>query len=200
MPLNQTTTNPATARQMLDAIFELFGQRGSFAYLGEPVSQLEHALQAATAARRAGASSPLIAAALLHDIGHLIHDRGDDCADHGIDTRHEEMGARWLQAHFGPEVTEPILLHVAAKRYLCATDPGYFQSLSPASVQSLRLQGGPFSDDEARRFRAGPHAQAAVDLRRWDEAAKIPGLLTPNLDHFRSHLERALGLPAASDR
>jgi phosphonate degradation associated HDIG domain protein len=175
----------------IDFVLRLFQQRGGAAYLGEPVSQTEHALQAARAAEQAGAGAALVAAALLHDVGHLLHDLPEDCALAGIDDAHEERGARWLARHFGPEVTEPVRLHVGAKRFLCATDPAYAARLSEASRRSLRLQGGPLAPDEAARFRLHPHADAAVALRRLDEQAKVPGLPTPGLDHFRPFLEAA---------
>ena len=172
-----------------ERILKLFRDRGHAAYFGEEVSQTEHALQAASAAERAGASPALIAAALLHDIGHLLHDQPEDCAESGIDARHEVLGARWLQQFFGPEVTEPIRLHVAAKRYLCAVDPAYFRRLSEASILSLKAQGGPFAPEEVEAFRAGPHAEAALALRRWDEMAKVKELPTPDLRHFIPLLE-----------
>jgi len=181
---------PSAGPEVIDWIVEVFRRRGDSAYVGEPVSQTEHALQAAFAAEQAGADSALIAAALLHDIGHLIHDLDEDCADHGIDSRHEELGAHWLANYFGPQVVEPIRLHVPAKRYLCATQPEYLKGLSSASLHSLQLQGGPFTPEEAAAFRAGPHASAALTLRQWDELAKVPGLKTPDLDHFRPHLYR----------
>jgi phosphonate degradation associated HDIG domain protein len=180
--------------ELLERIFRLFAERGAAAYLGEAVSQAEHALQAAWAAERAGAASALVSAALLHDVGHLLHELPDDCAGHGVDDRHEALGAAWLGAHFGPEVAEPVRLHVAAKRFLCAAEPGYRNGLSEASLVSLRLQGGPFSAAEAERFRQGPFAAAAVALRRWDDGAKVERLLTPPLEHFRPHLEAALVL------
>jgi OPA family glycerol-3-phosphate transporter-like MFS transporter len=176
----------------VERILTLFRERGDAAYIGEPVSQTEHALQTALAAEQAGASSPLIAAALLHDVGHLLHHLPEDCAEHGVDDGHEGLGARWLARFFGPEVTEPIRLHVPAKRYLCAMESGYAERLSEASALSLKLQGGPYTPDEAAQFRRDPHAEAAVLLRRWDEAAKLPGLKTPDLEYFRPHLEAAL--------
>jgi phosphonate degradation associated HDIG domain protein len=175
----------------IELVMRLFKERGDAAYIGEPVSQTEHALQTAWAAEQAGAGGDLVAAALLHDVGHLLHDLPEDCALAGIDDAHEERGARWLVRHFGPGVAEPVRLHVAAKRFLCATEPTYAARLSEASVRSLRLQGGPFTPDEAARFRADPHAEAAVTLRRLDEQAKIPGLRTPGLEHFRPCLEAA---------
>jgi phosphonate degradation associated HDIG domain protein len=175
----------------VDFVIRLFKQKGDAAYIGEPVSQTEHALQAAWSAEKAGASPCLIAAALLHDIGHLLHDLPEDCAHHGIDDAHEVRGARWLVQHFGPDVTEPVRLHVPAKRYLCSTDPAYRSQLSEASELSLKLQGGPFTPAEVAEFRQNPYAQAAVALRRHDEEAKIAGLATPGLEHFRPYLEAA---------
>jgi phosphonate degradation associated HDIG domain protein len=173
----------------IDFVMRLFKERGDAAYLGEPVSQTEHALQTAWAAERAGARKALVAAALLHDVGHLLHDFPEDCALVGIDDAHEERGGRWLAQHFGPAVAEPVRLHVAAKRYLCATDASYAARLSKASLRSLRLQGGPFTPEEAAQFCTRPHADAAVVLRRFDEEAKVPRLNTPGLEHFRPYLE-----------
>ena len=173
-------------------IFTLFRERGDAAYIGEAVSQTEHALQTAWAAEKANAGSGLIAAAFLHDIGHLLHHLPEDCADAGIDDRHEGLGARWVARYFGPDVSEPIRLHVPAKRYLCAVEPGYRAGLSEASIRSLNIQGGAFSPEDVEQFRQNAHSNAAVLLRRWDEEAKIPGLTTPDLEHFRPHLEAAL--------
>jgi gamma-butyrobetaine dioxygenase len=170
--------------------------RGGDAYFGEPVSQLEHATQAAWFASQATSPPALVAAALLHDIGHLLHDRGENVADAGIDTCHEEAGYAWLLARFGPAVAEPVRLHVAAKRYLCAVDPAYFALLSPASVQSLALQGGPFTEEQAREFERRPWYREAVQLRRWDDAAKQPGLAVPLLEEYRTLLDT---LPAAGN-
>ncbi len=175
----------------VDSLIRLFKERGDDAYIGEPVSQTEHALQTAWAAERAGAGTTLIVAALLHDVGHLLHDLPEDCAQAGIDDAHETRGARWLEQHFGPKVAEPVRLHVDAKRFLCATDPAYLAMLSEASLRSLKLQGGPFAPDEVAKFRNHPHAEAAVALRRFDEQAKVPGLPTPGLEHFRPYLEAA---------
>jgi phosphonate degradation associated HDIG domain protein len=176
---------------LIDEIFRVFREYGAEQYLGEQVSMTEHMLQSAYAAEQEGAPARLVAAALLHDYGHFIHDLDADAADHGIDTRHEEVGYAFLAEHFGPEVAEPIRLHVAAKRYLCATDPSYLAELSPASLHSLSLQGGPYSAPEAAAFEASPFAADAVRLRRWDDVGKVAGLETPDLEHYRATLEAA---------
>ncbi len=177
---------------VIDEIATLFHDKGNQAYLGEQVSIAEHMLQTAQAAERARASSALTVVALLHDFGHLVHVMADDSADHGVDTVHEQAGAEWLSRAFGPDVTEPIRLHVAAKRYLCAKYPTYLDVLSPASVHSLMLQGGPFSADNAAAFAALPHAAEAVQVRRWDDIGKVAGEPTPSFDDYRPLLESCL--------
>jgi phosphonate degradation associated HDIG domain protein len=176
----------------VDAVFRLFAERGSGLYFGEAVTETEHALQTAHLAEAANAAPSLVAAALLHDVGHLLHNLGEDAADRGIDGRHEDIGAAWLAKHFGPAVADPVRLHVAAKRYLCAAEPGYLGGLSAASRRSLELQGGPFTSDEQAAFRAEPHWEPALALRRWDDAAKVPGLAVPGVEHYRPCLEEAL--------
>jgi phosphonate degradation associated HDIG domain protein len=173
---------------IIDKIKLLFEQNGGSLYGGEAVTQLEHALQAAMLAEAEGATPALIAAALLHDIGHLLHDLPDDAPDAGIDDVHEELAHKWLRKYFGPEVTEPVRMHVEAKRYLCAAEPQYRDSLSDVSQQSLELQGGTFTIAEARRFEQRPFFEDGVRLRRWDDRAKILGLETPSLDHFLSYV------------
>jgi phosphonate degradation associated HDIG domain protein len=177
---------------IIDRILELFAGPGQAAYFGEAVSQTEHALQTARQAEIAGADNCLVTAALLHDIGHLLLGLPEDVAGHGLDARHEEGGAHWLERYFGPPVTSPIRLHVPAKRYLCAVEPSYLAGLSPASQLSLRLQGGPMPPDDARHFEHEQHFAAAVLLRRWDDAAKVAGLVVPGLEHYRARLETAL--------
>ncbi|MCX7699485.1 MAG: HD domain-containing protein [Gemmataceae bacterium] len=173
----------------IDEIFRLFLERGASLYFGERVTQTEHALQCAALAERERAGADLIAAALLHDIGHLLHALPEDIAERGIDSRHEAWGAAWLAGYFGPAVVDPIRMHVAAKRYLCATEPAYMASLSAASRLSLDLQGGPFSPTELAAFEQEPHFRSALALRRWDDAAKVPGLALPGLEHYRSILD-----------
>jgi phosphonate degradation associated HDIG domain protein len=172
-------------------VLQLFRQHGGSRYGGENVSQLEHALQAAYSAEQEGAPATLIAAALLHDVGHLLHDLPADAPDRGIDDQHEALGARWLATRFSAAVCEPVNLHVVAKRYLCANDPNYFALLSAPSIQSLALQGGPMSSEESRQFEQHPFHQQAVRLRRWDDAAKVEQLVTPFIEHFAQHLDAA---------
>jgi phosphonate degradation associated HDIG domain protein len=178
---------------VVEEIVRLLEERGNSAYGREAVSQREHALQAAYLAREAGAAPSLVVAALLHDVGHLLHDLSDDAPERGVDDRHEELAARWLDARFGPDVVEPARLHVEAKRFLCADEPGYHDALSEPSRVSLRLQGGPMSPEEAERFRASPHAAAAVILRRCDDCAKVPGLTVPGVETYIPWIERVLG-------
>jgi [1-hydroxy-2-(trimethylamino)ethyl]phosphonate dioxygenase len=169
----------------VDEILDLLAAQGKEAYFGEPVSVLEHCLQCAHYAEQSQASPAMIAAALLHDIGHVLHGLPEDIAQQGWDGAHEEVAAVYLARRFGEDVTETVRLHVAAKRYLCATDPSYFARLSPASVESLQLQGGVMSDEEVAAFEALPNARLAVQVRRWDDEAKIPQLEVPGLAHYR---------------
>jgi len=173
----------------VDALLECLKAGGAEAYFGEPVTVLEHSLQSAWFVRRKGGADTLVAAALLHDVGHLLHGEGEDAADRGIDTRHEDLGAKALAAHLPAEVLDPILLHVAAKRYLCHANPRYLAALSPASVESLALQGGPMTAAEADAFLKLPHAAEAVELRHADDAAKVPQLIVPELESYRALLE-----------
>jgi len=182
----------------LAAIERLFVQHGERFYDGkraEPVSALAHALQCAQFAETAQADAALVTAALLHDVGHFLPgievDEGAGPDTDIGDDRHEQRGAGWLAAGFGPAVTEPIRLHVEAKRYLAAADPAYAATLTPASVHSLALQGGPMSIEERRRFAARPFAAEAVQLRRWDDLAKEPGRRTAPLAHFLAVVQRA---------
>ena len=175
-------------------IGELFASEGARDYLGESVSVGAHLRQAGALAEAAGAAGPLVAAALLHDIGHLPLPGRDGLVGKdlmaGTDTRHGALGAEWLAAWFGPEVTEPVRLHVAAKRYLCAAEPSYFAKLSDASVYTLSVQGGPMSEAEARSFSAEPYAADAIAVRRWDDQAKDPSAAPPDFSRFRPLLER----------
>jgi gamma-butyrobetaine dioxygenase len=185
------TTVDGTA---LDLLSDLFAGEGAAEYFGEEVTQAEHMLQAAALAEAAGAGPALIAAALLHDVGHFgaltaaQGGRDGDVLMAGTDNRHSDTGADWLAQYFGPAVTEPVRLHVAAKRYLCAVEAGYFGRLSEASVHTLRVQGGPMTPAQAAVFEADPYADDAVALRRWDEQAKDPELTPPPFAHYRTLL------------
>lgn len=176
-----------------EEIREIYANRATGRYGLSAVNQLQHGLQAATLAERNGEPAHLIVAALVHDIGHMVHDLGDDPARSGIDDLHEERGAEWLARRFGPEVVEPVRLHVPAKRYLCAVDAGYFSKLSEDSVRSLALQGGPMSKEEVAAFEKLPFAEAAVRLRKLDEAAKNPSAITPELGHFMRYVDAVVG-------
>jgi phosphonate degradation associated HDIG domain protein len=174
---------------IVDDLLAIYDERGAEAYFGESVSVTEHALQSAYFAQRAKAPAALIVAALLHDIGHLIEEVPDDFGDWSSDARHEVSGARWLAAYFGPEVSEPVRLHVAAKRYLCATEAGYARVLSPASVKTLQLQGGVMSAAEIAAFEAEEHFREALKVRRFDDGAKVAGLAIPDFRHYGPLIE-----------
>ena len=182
--------SPNVPQPAVDHILEMFSKRGDSNYGGEAVSQRQHALQAAYFAEKTGADAALITAALLHDVGHLLHDLPEDAPDHGIDDAHEKLAARWLNGKFPDSVVAPVQLHVTAKRYLCTTDAEYLKHLSGPSLQSLKLQGGLMSEEELHEFRNHPHFEAAVRLRRWDEAAKDPHLQTPALEHFAAYMRQ----------
>lgn len=174
--------------QIIDQIIATFRERGHRQY-GEDVTESQHALQCATFARQNGESQAIVAACLLHDYGHLVHDLGEDIADLGVDAQHETLGANRLAQWFTADVVEPVRLHVAAKRYLCWKDPGYNDGLSEASQQSLRLQGGPMTDDEGIAFEKNPHFENAIRLRRYDDMGKLPEMQTPDFEDFRTDLE-----------
>ena len=174
-----------------EEILALFEKRGNSEYGGESVTQLEHALQAAMMAEREQAPATLVAAALLHDVGHLLHDLPEDAPDQGVDDHHENSAAHYLERRFPEAVVAPVRMHVDAKRYLCATDPSYFSQLSRPSVVSLELQGGLMNAEEIAEFETRPFYREATRLRRWDDAAKIPGLQTPSLQHFAKYVSES---------
>ena len=168
----------------LDDIERLFERRGGGQYSGEPVTQTEHALQSARLAECEGADEDLVCAALLHDLGHLLHDLDGTPTERGIDDRHQFAVVPFLRGLFSERVLDAIRWHVDAKRYLCATRPGYTAALSADSRRSLALQGGEFTARQARAFIERPHAPDAVRLRLWDDQAKVRDLRTPGLDHY----------------
>ena len=177
---------------IVQKIITLFNDQGDSEYGGEPVTQGEHALQAAHLALTEGAASSLVAASLLHDIGHLLHALPDDAPEQGIDDLHEELGNRFLIKYFTPAVSEPVHLHVAAKRYLCAVEPAYFALLSEPSVISLHLQGGPMTAEECKTFESNPYYQDAIQLRRYDDMAKIPHLQVEPIEFYAELLRENL--------
>lgn len=168
----------------LGDIEKVFRDHGHIAYSGEGVTQLEHALQTAQLAEQAGAADALVAAALLHDLGHLLNQQGDTPTARGIDDQHQYVAIPFIRALFPPAIVEAIRLHVDAKRALCAIDPDYYEALSEDSKRSLTLQGGIFSPVETDAFLAKPFAEDAMRVRRWDDAAKVAGLQTASLAHF----------------
>ena len=175
---------------LTDTLLAYFDRRGADSYSGEAVTQEAHALQCAALAEAAGAEEALVVAALLHDLGHLIHNARESLAARGIDAQHERIAAVHLARWFGPAVVEPVRLHVPAKRYLCATDAGYHAALSPASQRSLAVQGGAFDAAQAEDFAALPFALDAVALRRWDDLAKSPTARTRSLRAYGAMIQR----------
>jgi phosphonate degradation associated HDIG domain protein len=175
----------------LDDVRALFDRLGARMYDGEPVTQLEHALQSAALAEAEGATPALVTAALLHDLGHLVHDLGESPTLRGIDDVHQYAALPFLRGLYDDDVLQPIKLHVDAKRYLCATRPGYLEALSADSKRSLALQGGVFTAEAAEAFIRQPGATEAVRLRIWDDLAKTAGAATPGLDHFLAIAQRA---------
>ncbi len=177
---------------MVQKIVDLFNEKGHSLYGGEAVTQMEHALQAATFARKNNASDALITASLLHDIGHLLHALPDDAPDFGVDDLHEELAALFLEKYFIKEVVEPAKLHVQAKRYLCFVDAGYYNTLSEPSRQSLALQGGIMNAEEAAEFEKYENYKEAVLLRTWDDLAKDPTMQTDPIESFAPYIANTL--------
>jgi phosphonate degradation associated HDIG domain protein len=178
-------------------IEQLFARHGAAQYSGEPVTQLEHALQTAHFAEQSEASDELVTACLLHDLGHLLNDQGETPTLRGIDDTHQYFALPFLRGLFSDAVLDAIKLHVDAKRYLCQANRGYYARLSDDSKRSLALQGGVFDPAEAARFIAQPAARDAVMLRQWDDLAKQADLATPSLAHF---LDRAAAAAFVASR
>ena len=180
------------AGPIVDRILDLFATRGAREYMGEPVSMSQHMEQSAACAAADGAPASLVIAALLHDIGHFVGDYPIEALASGIDNHHEDAGADYLRDYFPPAVTEPIRLHVAAKRYLCATNADYLARLSPASIDSLAVQGGPMSAAEVADFESSPYHRDAVRLRLYDDDGKVAGLNIRPAADYRAELEAQL--------
>lgn len=169
---------------------KLFKAHGHIEYSGEGVTQLEHALQCGQLAEEAGADEALVAAAFLHDLGHMLNLQGESPTVRGIDDQHQYFAIPFIRPLFPAAVVEPIRLHVDAKRALCALEPGYYDALSEDSKRSLALQGGTYAPAEAEAFAAKPYAKDAMRLRRWDDLAKVQGKATPDLAHYLAVVER----------
>lgn len=174
----------------LDSIERLYRERGDEQYSGEPVTQIEHALQCATLAEAEGADDELVTAAFLHDLGHLLHDLGESPTLRGIDDVHQYRALPFLRGVFGERILNAIAMHVDAKRYLCATRVGYYAGLSEDSRRSLKLQGGAFDAEEAQAFIVKPGANEAVRVRLWDDLGKVAGQTTPGIEHFIERMRR----------
>ena len=174
-----------SGKSVFDEIASLFATYGGETY-GEGVTIANHCLQTAALASAEGAEEALCVAALLHDIGHFLEERDDRFGYH----KHDRAGGEWLRARFSAAVSEPVALHVAAKRYLCAREPAYFAILSEASRHSLGKQGGAMSAEEATAFASRAFAHEAVRLRRWDDRGKVTGIEVPPLESYRPAIER----------
>jgi predicted HD phosphohydrolase len=178
---------------IVETLCEIYATKGFDTFEGDRrVSQTSHGLQTAMIAEAEGADAPMVVSCLLHDIGRIINPKDRALTDSGKDAKHEIVAQKYLESWFGPEVTMPILWHVAAKRYLVATDPAYSHRISPGSTRSLKGQGGIYSEEEAAEFLKQPFAAEGVLLRRWDDRAKLPDAITPPFDYYVSHIERCL--------
>lgn len=184
--------NDLTRENIVDFIIDIFERRGGEEYLGEPVTMAQHMLQGATLAERAHAPDVLVVAALLHDIGHYTSEFGTFSMDDLEDRHHDDAGAEVLAPFFPSVITECVRLHVSAKRYLCAVDTTYYGKLSPASVHSLNLQGGPMDTEEVAEFEANPFYREAVEVRIWDEGGKEPDMQTKSIREYAPLLQRVV--------
>ncbi len=174
----------------LDDIASLFSRHGARMYSGEPVTQVQHALQTAALAEQHGANDELVTACLLHDLGHMLNDQGETPTLRGLDDTHQYFALPFLRGLFSDRVLDIIKLHVDAKRYLCAIDADYWAALSADSKRSLELQDGVYNEKQCIEFIAQPAAPDAVKLRQWDDQAKQPHLSTPDLLHFLNRAAR----------
>ncbi len=184
--------DPLNRGNIVAFLTDIFDRKGADSYLGEEVTMSGHMLQAAQNAERADESNAIIAAALLHDIGHYTGEFPENYIDLGLNNRHESMAAAILEKFFPEEVTQPVRWHVEAKRYLCAVEPDYFSGLSDASVKTLELQGGAMNPEEIREFEKNPHLQAILRVRRYDDGGKVPSTTTPTLAYYMKIVQQVL--------
>ncbi len=188
--MKKALLNDLTSDNAVDKLQGLFDAIATTSYLGEPVTIAEHMLQSAACAKRDGAGDALIAAALLHDVGYYVDPNPDNENETDQKKRHDKAAARLLASVLPPAVTEPIRLHVDAKRYLCAVEPSYYDKLSDASIHTMSLQGGIMTNDDADVFAGEPYSDDAVRMRRWDEEGKDPDVDVPGFETYRAMLER----------
>lgn len=181
-----------SADNIVAFIGDIFLRRGADSYLGEDVTMSEHMLQGALLAENSGASNEYIASILLHDIGHYTNEFPEDALEQGINNHHDIAGAAVLAPYFPSIVTDCVLHHVSAKRYLCATDSGYFEKLSAASVHTLKLQGGPMNEEEVAEFAKNPYLEAILQVRIWDDLGKVAGVITPPFEHYAPILQKVV--------
>ena len=188
------TDTPLTHDNIVDFLGDIFTRRGNEEYLGEPVTMAQHMLQGAKLAEQANEDEVVVAAALLHDIGHFTSEFGSFSMQDTEDKWHEVAGAELLEPFFPPLVIDCIRHHVAAKRYLCAVNPDYFNQLSEASVHSLKLQGGKMSEEEISKFSANDNLEAIVRVRLYDDAGKDPELVTREFEEYTPLLQRVVDM------
>jgi predicted HD phosphohydrolase len=188
------------ATNIVDFIGSIFEKRGDEEYLGEPVTMGQHMLQGATMAEKSREPDEIIIGTLLHDIGHFTSEFGTFSMEDTEDRYHEDAGAAVLEQFFPKVITDCCRHHVAAKRYLCATDPGYFQKLSTASIHSLNLQGGPMSEAELKDFEKNPNLKKILKVRLYDDAGKIPDMITPSFWHFAPLVQKMVDSHSSKEK
>ena len=188
------------ATNIVDFIGSIFEKRGDEEYLGEPVTMGQHMLQGATMAEKSREPDEIIIGTLLHDIGHFTNEFGTFSMEDTEDRYHEDAGAAVLEQFFPKVITDCCRHHVAAKRYLCATDPEYFQKLSTASIHSLNLQGGPMSEAELKDFEKNPNLKKILKVRLYDDAGKIPDMITPSFWHFAPLVQKMVDSHSSKEK
>ena len=197
--MKRSVTN-LNAKNIVDFIGSIFEKRGDEEYLGEPVTMGQHMLQGATMAEQSSEPDEIIIGTLLHDIGHFTSEFGTFSMEDTEDRYHEDAGAAVLEQFFPKVITDCCRHHVAAKRYLCATDPEYFQKLSTASIHSLNLQGGPMSEAELKDFEKNPNLKKILKVRLYDDAGKIPDMITPSFWHFAPLVQKMVDSHSSKEK